>query len=229
MALNRKILRRLCDTQHETRTIDLLNKVNNHVSALRDHGIRSYQVRYAILSAEHAAVLFAFQLCKFTLACLITAPGFITFAPIMMYAGHIGKIKARAIVRSSPFRREGRDVVAAWKGIVGIALLVPCYAFYAVAVACLAPSFHLFGDRTGFTSFLVNTTLVFVLLLAATYISLYTGDYAVDMWKTFRLFLLLVREGSALEMREIFRSQENLICEVGVLIDDAREEEHCIA
>ena len=217
--LNQRILKILSPPQHDHEVENLLRRVNEYGLQLRDQGIRDHQVRYAVLSREHALVLLFFQIGKLVLVSLATAPGLILFTPILLLANSVSKKKAKWAVATSPFKIQGRDVLASWKMMTALLFTPLLFSLYVALLTYWVSRSRWCSMLPKNLPFSIVAVLLFILLPAVTFLSLHTGEYAVGTLRSLRPLLMLLRRESARQMKDLFDKQLILCHEVRAFID----------
>jgi len=215
-------LETLSSTQGDPRVESLLSRVDQYRFQLRVHGLRYHHVKYAVFSRKYAAVLLLFQLLKLLPALLATIPGLVLFAPVLILSQRVSGNKSRLAVKGSPFKLKGTDILASWKTLVAIAFAPCLYSFYAALMTYWAYKSRLCSMLPSYIPTYMAPLLGFTLLPAITFVSLYTGEFAVDTLKSLPPFLMLLRPRNARLMKGLFEKQRMLTCEVKMLIDSGQ-------
>jgi glycerol-3-phosphate O-acyltransferase/dihydroxyacetone phosphate acyltransferase len=214
MTLSQRILRRISGYEDDLKVQNILQKVNEYHSRLSEQGLWQSQERNAILSKDWALAFLIFQIFKFLLASLLTVPGLILFSPVLVMSNEVSKSKAREALAKSPFKAEGRDVLASWKALIALTVSPILYLFYSAVWAYLA-----YRYRTSLSSAEIIASSGIVVLPAITLASMYTGDCALITLRSFRSLLMLLHSGHARTLEELYEMQCRLTAEVKHFID----------
>jgi glycerol-3-phosphate O-acyltransferase/dihydroxyacetone phosphate acyltransferase len=217
--LHKRILRRLSSSRQDISVQNLLHRLNDYHLKLQSLGLQHHQVKYAVLSRDHALLILLLQLSKLIIASLATAPGLMLFSPIMLLAHSVSKSKARGAVAASPFRLEGRDVLSSWKVLVALTFAPLIYTFYVASLTYWAYQNRRFGVLPHSVPVQMVPLLGFILLPAITLLSLYPGDYTIDIFKTLRPLILRLRSNTASQMHDLLQEQWELSAAVRKFVD----------
>jgi len=212
--LGQRILKRISGSEHDPKVRNILHRANEYHWRLSKQGLLHYQVRYAVQSKKFVLVLLLVQLGKLFLAAILTAPGLVLFSPVLILANEISKSKARKAVAGSPFKVEGRDVLATWKVLAALTVSPVLYTFYFAVWAYLAYQCQIPPIPVEIVAW-----SGIVLLPAITLASMYVGDYIADTFRSFRPLLMLLDPQHAKDLGELFETQCRLTTEVKRFID----------
>jgi len=219
--LNKRILETLSSKRGGPGVDSLLHRVDQYRFQLRVHGLRHHHVKYAVFNRKYASVLLLSQLCKLLPVILATIPSLVLFAPVLILSHKISGNKRRRALKTSPFKLKGTDIIASWKILVAMAV-APCLcSLYVALMTYWAYQSRWCSMLPSYIPTHMVPFLGFCLLPAITIVSLYTGEFAVDVLKSLPQFLILLRPGGTRLMEDLFEQQRKLTREVKMFIDSS--------
>lgn len=122
--------------QSDPRIQRLAEQVGAYNRKLDMFGLRDHQISSRLQDSK-LKILFRLFLrsLKLISLVLVALPGFILNLPILITADRISKQKSIEALKASSVKLEGKDVLATWKVMVGMALLPLCFIIYPLLAA----------------------------------------------------------------------------------------------
>ena len=212
--MNRKLMAGYTECKDEPRVVQLKQAVLDYNRKLRALGIKDHQVEWGNAQQKPAwlALLTLLYRCGQLLTLgLATLPSLALFWPIFLTTKMVSTRKQRAALANSVVKLKGRDVVSTWKILVAMGLAPTLYCWYTFVVtlwlhhcrhggyyASLAP-WAIRADTyvSGSIPLQAFSTSFFGLLIAISFAGLRFGEIGVDILKSLRPLLAILREASS--------------------------------
>ena len=212
--MNRKLMAGYTECKDEPRVVQLKQAVLDYNRKLRALGIKDHQVEWGNAQQKPAwlALLTLLYRCGQLLTLgLATLPSLALFWPIFPTTKIISTRKQRAALANSVVKLKGRDVVSTWKILVAMGLAPTLYCWYTFVVtlwlhhcrhggyyASLAP-WAIRADTyvSGSIPLQAFSTAFFGLLIAISFAGLRFGEIGVDVVKSLRPLLVILRGPSS--------------------------------
>ncbi|KAM0698121.1 hypothetical protein Q7P36_001585 [Cladosporium allicinum] len=212
--MNRKLMAGYTEYKDEPRVVQLKQAVLDYNRKLRALGIKDHQVEWGNAQKKPAwlALLTLLYRCGQLLTLgLATLPSLALFWPIFLTTKIISTRKQRAALANSVVKLKGRDVVSTWKILVAMGLAPTLYCWYTFVVtlwlhhcrhggyyASLAP-WAIRADTyvSGSIPLQAFSVAFFGLLIAISFAGLRFGEIGVDVVKSLRPLLVILRGPSS--------------------------------
>jgi glycerol-3-phosphate O-acyltransferase/dihydroxyacetone phosphate acyltransferase len=234
--MNRKLMAGYTEHKDEPEVMQLKQAVLDYNRKLRALGIKDHQVEWGNAKQKPAwlALLTLLYRCGqlLTLA-LATLPSLALFWPIFITAKIISIRKQRAALAKSVVKLKGRDVVSTWKILVAMILAPMLYLWYTFVVtlwlhhcrhsgyyASLAPWAIRMNTYVPDSIPLRAFSVAFIgLLVAISFAGLRSGEIGVDIVKSLRPLLIILRgPSSGHALNDIRAERQRLAIRVGEVI-----------
>jgi glycerol-3-phosphate O-acyltransferase/dihydroxyacetone phosphate acyltransferase len=230
--MNRKLMAGYTEHKDEPEVVQLKQAVLDYNRKLRALGIKDRRVAWgnAVQKPAWLALLTLFYRCGQLLTLrLATLPSVALFWPIFITTKIISTRKQRAALANSVVKLKGRDVVSTWKILVAMGLAPMLYCWYTLVVtlwlhhcrhsgyyALLAP-WIIRADTYVPDSIplQVFSVVFFGLLIAISFAGLRFGENGVDIVKSLRPLLIILRgPSSGNTLRDILDERRRLAARV---------------
>ena len=230
--MNRKLMAGYTEYKDEPRVVQLKQAVLDYNRKLRALGIKDHQVEWGNAQQKPAwlALLTLLYRCGQLLTLgLATLPSLALFWPIFLTTKIISTRKQRAALANSVVKLKGRDVVSTWKILVAMGLAPTLYCWYTFVVtlwlhhcrhggyyASLAP-WAIRADTyvSGSIPLQAFSTAFFGLLIAISFAGLRFGEIGVDVVKSLRPLLVILRgPSSGYALRDVRTERRRLAARV---------------
>ena len=230
--MNRKLMAGYTECKDEPRVVQLKQAVLDYNRKLRALGIKDHQVEWGNAQQKPAwlALLTLLYRCGQVLTLgLATLPSLALFWPIFLTTKMVSTRKQRAALANSVVKLKGRDVVSTWKILVAMGLAPTLYCWYTFVVtlwlhhcrhggyyASLAP-WAIRADTyvSGSIPLQAFSTAFFGLLIAISFAGLRFGEIGVDVVKSLRPLLVILRgPSSGNALRDVRAERQRLAARV---------------
>jgi glycerol-3-phosphate O-acyltransferase/dihydroxyacetone phosphate acyltransferase len=195
----------------DDRTKSLVSDITKYDQQLRLLNIRDHQVERAKLSVLTVLSMLVYRISLLTVMAIGTLPGLILFAPVFIATKRISNRKSKEALAGSSVKLSGRDVLATWKLIVGLAFAPFLYTVYTLLLAYWTYRNRIQGYLPNFVPIWSIIAFGYILFPSITFAALRIGEIGMDIVKSIRPLILCLNPTS----EELAARVEELINTLG--------------
>ncbi|KAJ9206156.1 hypothetical protein DTO212C5_3131 [Paecilomyces variotii] len=217
--LNRRLVKGYTHFQDDPRVVNLRKGVADYNKQLRLLGIRDHQVQYAKFSILQVVFTLFYRLIKIAIMAIGTLPGLLLFAPVFVATKVISAKKSKEALAASTVKLQGRDVMATWKLLVGLAFAPALYAFYTTMFTYWTYRNRIQGYVPEWVPLWLVVLIGVVLFPSITFAALRIGEIGMDILKSIRPLVLSLNPTSANTLVRLRQRREELSRQVTDVIN----------
>jgi glycerol-3-phosphate O-acyltransferase/dihydroxyacetone phosphate acyltransferase len=217
--VNRRLLKGYTKYKDDDRTKSLVSDITKYDQQLRLLNIRDHQVERAKLSVLTVLSMLVYRISLLTVMAIGTLPGLILFAPVFIATKRISNRKSKEALAGSSVKLSGRDVLATWKLIVGLAFAPFLYTVYTLLLAYWTYRNRIQGYLPNFVPIWSIIAFGYILFPSITFAALRIGEIGMDIVKSIRPLILCLNPTSAGSLGKLRETREELAARVEELIN----------